>query len=101
MSAHQLAAMLHVGMRLDCKRILGHHLPDSGCGGIPALDHDALHKIALGEDADQHALGNDRDRPDVSFDHQAGNFKYGLGGIGSVGILITNQVEDTRHVEPP
>src|SRR5208337_708937 len=75
-------------------------LTDRGAGGILAADHHTAHQVALGENAGQLAILQNRYGADVVLHHHAGNFEHGLVGLSGYGDLIPDQITD-QHLHLP
>jgi hypothetical protein len=71
-----------------------------GTGGVPAADDHAAHQVALGKDASELAILQNRHGADVVLHHHAGDFEHGLVGFGGDGDLILEQIAD-QHLHLP
>ena len=95
----------HAGFQLlagrDGQRIRGHHIAHAGAACVATFDDNFFHQVALGEDADQQPVFQDRDSSNVAVNHSLGHIKNGLIDVRAVGILVTDQVVDTTHLAPP
>ncbi len=94
----------HAGLKRvigsNCEGVFGHDLTDRSAGRIFAIDDDAAHEVAFGEDAGELTVEQNGYGSDVVFDHQVGDFEYGLIGFGRYGNLILEQIAD-QHLHLP
>src|SRR5882762_2901965 len=98
---HEEAAGFHVLVRTDGEGIYGHHIADASTGGVVALDDHPTHQVALGKHPHQHSLAQYGNGSNVTVNHGAGHLQHALLDVGTVGILILDEIVDARHVAPP
>ena len=75
--------------------------PTGGAFGIAAFHHDALHEIALAEDAAQLVSVKNQDGADVEIGHFPGYFGYGVMLFDAEELTLMYDVADTGHIHPP
>src|SRR5213082_1714944 len=75
MLAHHVHASLEFFLRADSQWIRSHYLTDSRFARVASFNHHALHQVALGKDASQHALAQHRHGSNIPRHHSLRNFK--------------------------
>ena len=75
--------------------------PTAVRSGIAAFHHDALHEVALAEDAAQLVAVKDQDGSDVEVRHFPGHFRHGIMLFDAEEFTLTHDVADTGHTHPP
>ena len=98
MALHRL---FQAGRFVDRGHVGAHHPADGRAFGIAAFQHDALHEVALAENAAQLVAIEDQDGADVEVRHPAGHFRHGLMLFDGEELTLMYDIADPGHTHPP
>src|ERR671936_90088 len=90
----------HTGLRLflwtDGERVGGHYSFYSGFRRVAALNDYSFHEIAFGENPHENTFPKYRHGADIARDHCLGNFQDKLISVGTISVLVFDQVTDSH-----
>src|SRR5215471_11381287 len=86
---------------LDRIRVLGHDVAKPRRVGIAAVGNDAMHNVALGEDALEHAVARYQRGADLAITHGAGRFAHGRRRGKLEQLLLADHVRHDSALHGP